>query len=115
MNTLELNHEISLNEEVVVEKSGSFYKKAVAAIDAMEARRAGWFMGALLAQGVLFLPIPAVLMYYYNAPVWVLAVTILLFFSSFVAGMCGSKLKVLIALLAAGLVINLVMILAFVL
>lgn len=49
-----------------------------------------WFFVSLILQGVFFLPIPAVLMFYYVAPIIVLVITLLLYFANIIAGMGGS-------------------------
>ena len=74
-----------------------------------------WFLVSLIAQGVLFLPIPAVLMYYYGAPLVVLGVTMVLFFANIIAGMGGSGIRVLIGFLFSSIVIHLLMLAVFIL
>lgn len=74
-----------------------------------------WFLVSLLFQGVLILPVPAALIYYANAPVAVLAITLTLFFANIIAGMGGAGIKTLLWLFASSVAIHLLMILAFVL
>jgi hypothetical protein len=73
-----------------------------------------WFLVSLLFQGILILPVPAALIYYANAPVAVLAVTLTLFFANIIAGMGGAGIKTLLWLFATSLVIHLLMILVFI-
>lgn len=73
-----------------------------------------WFLVSLLFQGVLILPVPAALIYYANAPVAVLAVTLTLFFANIIAGMGGAGIKTLLWLFAASVMIHLLMILIFI-
>jgi len=73
-----------------------------------------WFLVSLLFQGILILPVPAALIYYANAPVAVLAVTLTLFFANIIAGMGGAGIKTLLWLFAASLLIHLLMILVFI-
>jgi len=116
MNTIELNsHAALINDEEIIEKNGSPYKRYTRFVDSQAPNRAGWYMGSLLWQGVLCLPVPAFLMFYYHAPVWVLVVTVLWFFTNLVAGMCGSKISVLMNLLVGGTLLHIAMILTFVL
>jgi len=68
-----------------------------------------WFMFSLVLQGVCFLPVPAVLMYYYNAPLVVLGITMTLFFANVIAGMGGSGIRIMLTLFAASVLIHLVM------
>lgn len=68
-----------------------------------------WFLLSLVLQGILFLPVPAVLIYYYQAPVLVLGVTLLLFFANVIAGMGGSGIRVTLTFFAISVVVNLIM------
>ncbi|MEO6851475.1 MAG: hypothetical protein ABI203_10465 [Mucilaginibacter sp.] len=68
-----------------------------------------WFFFSLLFQGVLFLPIPAVLMYYYNASIIVLPVTFGLYLANIIVGMGGSNIRVVLGVLAFSVLINLLM------
>jgi uncharacterized membrane protein len=72
-----------------------------------------WFLVSLVFQGVFFLPIPAVLLYYFNAPILVLAVTLTLFFANIIAGMGGAGIKTLLTLFAASIVIHALMLIVF--
>lgn len=74
-----------------------------------------WFLVSLLVQGVLILPVPAVLIYYSGASVGVLAITLSLFFANIIAGMGGAGIKTLLWLFASSMVIHLLMILAYLL
>ncbi|RFZ89945.1 hypothetical protein D0C36_23915 [Mucilaginibacter conchicola] len=81
--------------------------------DKQAPNRTMWFMVALIAQGVLFLPLPAVLLYYFNAPVLILAVTLGLFFSNIIAGMGGAGIRTLLAFFAVSILANLTLLLIF--
>ncbi|MBK0379605.1 hypothetical protein [Mucilaginibacter segetis] len=83
--------------------------------DSQAGNRTAWFLFALVFQGVLFLPLPAVLIYYYDAPVAVLAVTLGLFFANIIAGMGGASIRTLLGFFAAGLVTNVLMFILFLL
>lgn len=74
-----------------------------------------WFLVSLVVQGVFFLPEPAVLIYYYHAPVLVLAITLTLFFANIIAGMGGAGIKTLLSLFASSIAIHLLMLLSCVL
>ena len=115
MNTLELQHTIEKNNIEAGEKAYSIADRLTTFIERQKDKRLAWFMISLLAQAVLILPIPAALIYYYNAPESILAVTLGLFFSNIIAGMGGSKTSVMIFLVALNTVVHVVMILAFVL
>lgn len=44
----------------------SLWDKFIAFADSQKERKAMWFFAALIVQGVLFLPLPAFLIYYYT-------------------------------------------------
>ena len=81
--------------------------------DKQAPNRTLWFMVSLIAQGVLFLPVPAVLLYYFHAPLAVLAVTLGLFFSNIIAGMGGAGIRAMLAFFAFSILAHFVMILLF--
>ena len=74
-----------------------------------------WFLVSLMMQGVLFLPIPAVLMYYFDAPIVVLGITMVLFFANIIAGMGGSGIRTVLSFFAASVIIHLAMLVVFIL
>jgi len=115
MNTIELNPTAELADREAATGKISLYNRFIKFAESQAKNRAGWFMASLLWQGVLCLPVPAFLLYYYNAPIWILFITVLLFFINLVAGMAGTKTTTLLGLLIAGTLVNLAMILAFVL
>ncbi len=91
----------------------SIWSKLIDFADRQSDKKTGWFLFSLLCQGVLFLPVPAVLMYYFSAPIYVLAVTMILFFSNIIAGMGGANIRVLLTLFGASLLAHLLMIAIF--
>ncbi len=115
MNTIELEPSATLVKAEAIEKQDSILKRFEAFAESQKDKRLGWFMISLLAQAVLFLPIPAALMYYYDASISVLAITVALFFVNLVAGMAGSKINVLMILIAITTIVNIAMILAYIL
>jgi len=66
-----------------------------------------WFFFSLVFQGVLFLPIPAVLMFYYNASIVVLPITFGLYLANIIVGMGGSNIRVVIGLFLFSVLVNL--------
>ena len=102
--------EVSLNNT-----KNNLLNKIVAWADKQAPNRTLWFMVSLIAQGVLFLPIPAVLLYYFDAPLAVLAVTLGLFFSNIIAGMGGAGIRVMLGFFAFSILAHLLMILVFIL
>ena len=93
----------------------NIYYKLTAFADSQAHSKTLWYLVSMIAQGVLFLPVPAVLMYYFNAPIIVLAITMTLFFSNIIAGMGGAGIRVLMLLFAISAIIHLLMLAIFVL
>lgn len=115
MNTIELNPSVNLAAEEVTPTHYSLYKRFLNYSETQTEKRAAWFLLSILGPGVLFLPLPAFLMYYYDAPIWTLATTLVLFFASVVTGMAGSKTSVVIFLLGLNIIVHVAMLLAFIL
>ena len=69
----------------------SLWNKFTAFADSQHERKAMWYFLALVVQGIFFLPLPAFLMYYYNAPIIVLLITLAGFFTSIIACMGGGR------------------------
>lgn len=115
MNTIELNPAIELTTEETHEGRVSLYQRYTAFAESQTSKRTAWFLVSILGQGVLFLPVPAALLYYYNASIAVLAITLVLFFANIIAGMGGSKIGSLIFLLALSIVVHVAMIIFYVL
>lgn len=69
-----------------------------------------WFIVSLIAQGVLFLPVPAALIHYFNAPLAVLAITLGLYFANIIAGMGGAGIRVMLLLFVSSVFLHLLMI-----
>ncbi|OOQ58737.1 hypothetical protein [Mucilaginibacter pedocola] len=82
--------------------------------DKQAPNRTLWFMVSLIAQGVLFLPVPAVLLFYFSAPIAVLAVTLSLFFANIIAGMGGAGIRTMLGIFAASVLVHILMVIAFI-
>ena len=91
----------------------TLWNKWLAMADGQAGNKTAWFLFSLVLQGVLFLPIPAVLMYYYDAPIIVLGVTMILFFANIIAGMGGSGIRTLLSFFAASVLIHVIMLAIF--
>jgi len=79
--------------------------------DGQKENRTLWFFINLVVHGVLFLPLPAVLMYYFDAPGAVLAITMCCFFTNLIANMGGAGIRSTMLLFFASITIHLLMIL----
>jgi hypothetical protein len=96
-------------------KNNKTWQKYMAFADSQTKNRMLWFLVAFVFQAVLFLPIPAALMFYYDASVVCLAVTVLFFFGFFVIGMTGSGIRTLIFYTALSFAVNLAMVAFYIL
>lgn len=96
-------------------KTNSLWTKWITLADSQAPRKTLWFMVSLISQGVLFLPIPALLIYYLNAPIFVLGITLVLFFINFIAGMGGSNIRTTLTLFALSIAVHLSMLIIFLL
>ncbi|MES2062417.1 MAG: hypothetical protein V4456_10890 [Bacteroidota bacterium] len=101
------------SEVSLTNTNNSLLTKITAWADRQAPNRTLWFMVSLIAQGVLFLPIPAVLLYYFYAPIAILAITLGLFFSNIIAGMGGAGIRVMLGFFAFSILAHLLMILVF--
>lgn len=94
--------------------SNSLINKWTAFIETQSESKTLWFLVSLVVQGVFFLPVPAMLIYYFSAPVLVVVITLALFFANIIAGMGGAGIKTMLRLFAVSVLIHLVMILVFI-
>lgn len=72
-----------------------------------------WFLVSLMVQGVFFLPIPALLIFSFGAPAYILVFTLGLFFANIIAGMSNAGAKVIMYLFATSVVVHLVLLAIF--
>lgn len=113
MATLKLNTSAHWSNNTEIQNHETAWRKFITFADGQTKHRTIWFLVSLMVQGVLLLPVPAVLMYYYNAPIIVLAVTMTLFFASVISGMGGSGIRIMISLFALSVLVNLLMLAVF--
>jgi len=90
----------------------SLLDKFNAFADGQTERKTMWYFLALIVQGIFFLPLPAFLMYYYNAPIIVLLITLTCFFTSIIACMSGAGIRSVLFLSAASVLIQVLMTIA---
>jgi len=90
----------------------NLWDKFAAFADSQHERKAMWYFLALVVQGVFFLPLPAFLMYYCNAPIIVLLITLTCFFTSIIACMGGAGIRSVLLLSAASVLIQVIMTIA---
>ena len=103
------------NEERTERKGLNLWTKYLEFAENQQENRTLWFWLSLMVHGVFFLPLPAALLYYYDAPTWVLAVTMVCFFTNIIANMGGAGIRATITLFFVSIVLQILMALAFVL
>jgi len=109
---------ISLNPDqkhTSQKQTSNLWTKWLAVADSQAKNKAVWFVASLVIMGVLFLPLPAVLIYSYNAPIMVLVISMVLFFSNFIAGMGGSGIRTTLSLFAVSIVTYITMAVIYIL
>jgi hypothetical protein len=87
----------------------------LAIVDNQADHKTIWYLFALIFQGVFFLPIPAVLMYYYHASIIVLPITFGLYVGSIIVGMGGFNIRVALGYFLFSVIINLGMLAIYIL
>jgi hypothetical protein len=107
---------INLTDEKLSEGSSpSIHEKYLAFVRRENKDKTVWFVLAMVLQGTLILPVPAILLFYYNAPIYVLVITLLTYFPNLITAMTGSGLRVTLAIFAGSLLINWGMLLYYIL
>lgn len=82
----------------------NLWQKWLSIADGQAKNKAMWFAASLVIMGVLFLPLPAFLIYSYNAPIIVLITSMILFFANFISGMGGSNIRVTLTLFVISII-----------
>ncbi|TWJ01666.1 hypothetical protein JN11_01817 [Mucilaginibacter frigoritolerans] len=109
-----LNAQINWIEKTKAQlKADQPENKLTTFINSQEKNTTAWFLISMMVQGVFFLPMPAVLIYSFNAPAYILIFTLGLFFANIIAGMSNAGVKTIIYLFAAGVAVNLLMLAIF--
>ncbi|RZK33520.1 MAG: hypothetical protein EOO90_32165 [Pedobacter sp.] len=86
------------------------WEKYLTFVDGQSANRTLWFLISLGIHATFFLPLPLVLIGFFNAPIAFLVITMLCFFANFVANMGGSGIRTTFTCFMASIVIHLGMI-----
>jgi len=113
MNTIKISSSANWADEAGTIKPVTFWERYNLFTDSQAKNRTAWFFISLLTQGVLFLPVPALLIYYFSAPVIIVTVTLSLFFANVIAGMGGSSIRTMISLFAISTAVHIIMLIAF--
>ncbi|MCJ8208959.1 hypothetical protein MUY27_04510 [Mucilaginibacter sp. RS28] len=93
----------------------SLRERFLAFADSQAPNRTLWFFITLMVHGVFLLALPATLVYYFNAPEYVVGITLVCFFANLIANMGGAGIRATLSFFAASVLIHLVMTLIFVL
>jgi len=104
--------ETSINALIAKDTS---WTKLLKIVDGQAEHKTMWFLFSLIFQGVLFLPIPAVLMYYYHAPIIVLPITFGFYLGNIIVGMGGSGIRVVLGFQLLSVLVNLGMLAFYIL
>lgn len=110
-----INTTAAWEQAVETDKKATLWNKFIDFIAGQQQNHTLWFFIILMVYGVLVLPVPAVLIYYFNAPVWVLGITMLSFFANLIVNMGGESAKTTLIFFFGSLAIHILLILAFVL
>ncbi|MCO5948484.1 hypothetical protein [Mucilaginibacter flavidus] len=104
-----INHAGQWTQKPATTDPTNIVNKWAVFIQSQSENKTFWFLLSLVFQGVFFLPLPALLIYYFNAPTLIVVVTLTLFFANIIAGMGGAGIKTLLKLFAASIVIQVLM------
>jgi len=104
-----INHAGQWTKIPVTTNPTNIFNKWTAFTQSQTDNKTLWFLLSLVFQGVFFLPLPALLVYYYNAPALIVVITLALFFANIIAGMGGASIKTLLKLFAASVLIHVLM------
>ena len=91
------------------------WNKLLATLDSQNDSKTLWYIVSMIAQGVLFLPVPAAMIYYFNAPLFLLPITLFFFFGNIIAGMSGAGIRVILSLFIISAIAHLSMVLFYLL
>lgn len=87
--------------------------KLTAFINSQKKNETAWFLISMMIQGIFFLPIPAILVFGFNAPAYILIFTLGLFFANIIAGMSNAGTRAIIYLFAASILVHAVLLVIF--
>jgi hypothetical protein len=93
-------------------KGSNIYNKLIVFADNQTKNMTSLFSISLVAQCVLFLPLPALLMFHYHEAVTIIAIVITLFFANIIACIGGQGMRSIVSI-SALIVIDLIMLVIF--
>src|ERR1700733_707367 len=114
MSTIDIRANLKLvHSAPVAQEQQSLWNKFTIFADNETEHRTLWFMVSLIVQGVFFLPIPAVLIYYFGAPTLCIIVSMGLFFGNVILGMGGASIRTMIGFFLLSVLVHLFMLAVF--
>lgn len=112
--TVTRNWNAGSNTTQTLHDNTDFISKYFAFVDGQKSSRTLWFFISLMVHATIFLPLPILLVGYFNAPVAIIGITMFAFFANFVANMGGSGIRVTLSFFLASTIIHLIMLIAVV-
>jgi len=109
MQTHQIESRISYRPKVE-NLASKLFKSYIRYADSQSQNDLLWFTLVLMVHGVFSLASPAILILSFDAPIIVLAITVLNFFINLIAHMGGAGIRIKLTLLYLGLLINVGMI-----
>lgn len=100
------NNHIETAATQTVKTDKCIWAKYLAFVDGQRNNRTLWFFISLMIHATVFLPLPILLIGYFNAPIAVLGVTMVSFFANFVANMGGSGIRTTLSCFFASIIIH---------
>ena len=88
----------------------SAWGKYIAFVDGQKTNRTLWFLISLSVHATVFLPLPLILIGFFNAPIALLVITMSCFFINFVANMGGSGIRTTFTCFLASIIMHIGMI-----
>ena len=85
----------------------TIWSKCLAMLDKQEPNQTLWYIVSLIVQGILFLPVTAAMISYFNAPIFLLPVSLGLYFANIIAGMGGAGIRVILSLFIVSVITHL--------
>ena len=96
-------------EKIDTKHKVGIYDRWLAFEDSQAKNITFWYYVSMIVQGIFFLPLPAVLIFYFNAPTLILIPTLALFFSNIIAGMSGAGIRAILSLYIISVIVHAVM------
>jgi len=114
MATIKINTHAHWIAESATQKANNIRDRWLVIAGSIAKNTTSGFRISLTAQCLLFIPLPSLLIFYYHAPISVLAIIFILFFANIIASINGSGMRAIISIFAM-CIIDLLMLVIFIL